>query len=416
MREIKHYYNFRMNKEKEEYFRDLEEVLQSLKKQIQIEEERNAKWSKIAKDEGLGSIVFNQENVESSTASSKDIMEDDRRKELSKEDRKYISDIKRALFSSKEINDAKATTDKDVEIIDNTMLWTMQGSPLSKTLHITGDGHRFKRWETNWKHPEFPSLMVTVEYDTTDAPEDIMWPENNPQNKSNDNSNLLSSLNQSREEYGASFHKSDKNIHPYTCVKNVNITIDIDDEDTGILFMNNEMEPLIEYCQIHNDIPFFFSNITKMLESCRERQQIVASHGMRREEGILRGFDQFGTIPTENDSYEILIKTSSRVVLASILWKIAFNADYQACLRIGETFKVNFTEKGQIIATECNFPEELTSNGKYPDWSNSETLHNLRQLSRMDIEDYPLPNTRTSTPLNSGQKGKGIGKRRKILT
>ena len=62
--------------------------------------------------------------------------------------------------------------------------------------------------------------------------------------------------------------------------------------------------------------------------------------------GILRGFDQFGTIPTENDSYEILIKTSSRVVLASILWKIAFNADYQACLRIGETFKVIFTEKG----------------------------------------------------------------------
>ena len=43
MREINHYYNFRMNKEKEEYFRDLEEVLQSLKKQIQIEEERNAK-------------------------------------------------------------------------------------------------------------------------------------------------------------------------------------------------------------------------------------------------------------------------------------------------------------------------------------------------------------------------------------
>ena len=66
-------------------------------------------------------------------------------------------------------------------------------------------------------------------------------------------------------------------------------------------------------------------------------------------EGILRGFDQFGTIPTENDSYEILIKTSSRIVLASILWKIAFNADRQACLRIGETFKVNFTEKGLIL-------------------------------------------------------------------
>ena len=29
-------------------------------------------------------------------------------------------------------------TDKDIEIIDNTMSWFMQGPPLSKTLHITG--------------------------------------------------------------------------------------------------------------------------------------------------------------------------------------------------------------------------------------------------------------------------------------
>ena len=62
--------------------------------------------------------------------------------------------------------------------------------------------------------------------------------------------------------------------------------------------------------------------------------------------GILRGFDQFGTIPTENDSYEILIKNSSKVVIASILWKIAFNADPQESMKIGETFRVNFTEKG----------------------------------------------------------------------
>jgi hypothetical protein len=63
----------------------------------------------------------------------------------------------------------------------------------------------------------------------------------------------------------------------------------------------------------------------------------------------LRGFDQFGTIPTENDSYEILIKNSSKVVIASILWKIAFHADPQKCMKIGETFRVNFTEKGNTL-------------------------------------------------------------------
>ena len=94
--------------------------------------------------------------------------------------------------------------------------------------------------------------MVTVEYDTTDAPEDILWPENTSKDKSNENSNILSSLNQSREEYVAPLQKNKKNIHPYTCIKNVNITIDIDDEDTGILFMNNEMEPLIDHCQVKN--------------------------------------------------------------------------------------------------------------------------------------------------------------------
>ena len=117
----------------------------------------------------------------------------------------------------------------------------------------SGDGHRFKRWESNWKHPEFPSLMVTVEYDTTDAPEEVLWPENSLQNQSNENSNILSSLNQSREECGAYTQKKTRNVHPYTCIKNVNITIDIDDEDTGILFMNNEMEPLIDYCQVKNN-------------------------------------------------------------------------------------------------------------------------------------------------------------------
>ena len=64
--------------------------------------------------------------------------------------------------------------------------------------------------------------------------------------------------------------------------------------------------------------------------------------------GILRGFEQFGTIPTENDSYEILIKNSSEVVIASVLWKIAFNADQESNLRIGETFRVIFTDQGML--------------------------------------------------------------------
>ena len=86
--------------------------------------------------------------------------------------------------------------------------------------------------------------MVTVEYDTTDAPEENLWPD--IQNKSN---NILTSLNRTQEEK-VNKVRNLKNNCSYTCVKNVNISIDIDDESTGILFMNNEMEPLIEYCQV----------------------------------------------------------------------------------------------------------------------------------------------------------------------
>ena len=71
---------------------------------------------------------------------------------------------------------------------------------------------------------------------------------------------------------------------------------------------------------------------------------------------------------------------------------------------------------GQTMATEYNFPEELMSVGRYSQWTTSEHLYNLTQLSKMDIDDYPLPDLRTSTPITSGQKGKGVGKRRKILT
>ena len=93
--------------------------------------------------------------------------------------------------------------------------------------------------------------MITVEYDTTDAPEQILWPD--IQNKSSNV--LVTSLDESKEENLRSdtFYNK-KNNCPYTCVKNVNISIDIDDEDTGLLFMNNEMEPLIEYCQVQNPI------------------------------------------------------------------------------------------------------------------------------------------------------------------
>ena len=111
------------------------------------------------------------------------------------------------------------------------------------------DGDRLQRWETNWKHPDFPSLMVTVEYDTTDAPEETLWPD--LQHNSN---NILTSLNQTKEEIikanAITNQRTSNNYLQATCVKNVNISIDIDDEDTGILFMNNEMEPLIEYCQV----------------------------------------------------------------------------------------------------------------------------------------------------------------------
>ena len=62
----------------------------------------------------------------------------------------------------------------------------------------------------------------------------------------------------------------------------------------------------------------------------------------------MRGFDQFGTIPAENDSYEILIKNSSKVIIASILWKIGFNADPDSAVTVGETFRVNFTNPGNL--------------------------------------------------------------------
>ena len=36
-------YNFRMEKEREQYFKDLEDVLRNLEKEVQREENRNAK-------------------------------------------------------------------------------------------------------------------------------------------------------------------------------------------------------------------------------------------------------------------------------------------------------------------------------------------------------------------------------------
>ena len=112
-----------------------------------------------------------------------------------------------------------------------------------------GEGARFQHWETNWKHPDFPNLMVAVEYDTTDADGQKLTP---TQVHLNSSSTFLKATGFSakpvREHATSTIHHINNCSQTY--VKNVNISIDIDDEDTGILFMNNEMEPLIEYCQV----------------------------------------------------------------------------------------------------------------------------------------------------------------------
>ena len=76
-----------------------------------------------------------------------------------------------------------------------------------------------------------------------------------------------------------------------------------------------------------------------------------------------------------------------------------------------------FHIKGQAIAAEFNFPDELISLGRYSKWTNSEHLHNLSQLSKMDMDDFEgsHSNQLTSTP-HLSSKGKGIGKRRKLLS
>ena len=112
-----------------------------------------------------------------------------------------------------------------------------------------GDGARFQHWETNWKHPDFPNLMVAVEYDTTDADEQKLTSAQVHLNSSSAFSNATGFPDKNIREHATSkiHHRSNCS---QTYVKNVNISIDIDDEDTGILFMNNEMEPLIEHCQV----------------------------------------------------------------------------------------------------------------------------------------------------------------------
>ena len=72
---------------------------------------------------------------------------------------------------------------------------------------------------------------------------------------------------------------------------------------------------------------------------------------------------------------------------------------------------------GHAIAVECNMPEELLATGKYVEWSISEHLYNLKQLSNMEVDDAGASaGILTSTPVERTQKGKGRGKRRKYTS
>jgi hypothetical protein len=172
-----------MQTEKENYFRDLEDVIQHLKKEVIREEDLNAKWDLIAKEEGLGCIIFNEENEQS--------VESESGSQRNEENKKRIDDLKKDFFRGVGVDNIKSIPAKDIDIIEGTMSWKIQGAPLCKTLHISGEGYRFQRWETNWKHPDFQNLMVTVEYDATDAPIEVLWPDTQ-----NNSHSLQSTLNQ----------------------------------------------------------------------------------------------------------------------------------------------------------------------------------------------------------------------------
>ena len=69
--------------------------------------------------------------------------------------------------------------------------------------------------------------------------------------------------------------------------------------------------------------------------------------------------------------------------LARMDWMINFDTVMQAFI---ESYSVSFTPRGQELAREYNFPEELFEHGFVPDWDAQNCIRNLNQLSMLENE------------------------------
>jgi len=162
-------------------------------------------------------------------------------------------------------------------------------------------------------------------------------------------------------------------------ISDVKISLEIP-EQLDRYYACSEIWLLIDYCTANNDLPLFFDTSNQLFRHWIVRQKVLEKFNLQKE---------YPMEENSSESFTVKLADKKKCEIAKIVWSIGF--DHNA-LKVNEKVSVNFSEMGQKLATDYNFPDEVLKTGKYDAWSAENYIENISKMINHESANESVEN------------------------
>lgn len=162
-------------------------------------------------------------------------------------------------------------------------------------------------------------------------------------------------------------------------ISNVKISLEMP-EQFDKYYACSEIWLLTDYCTANNDLPLFFDTSNKLFTHWIERQKVLEKFNLQKE---------YPMEENSSESFTVKLADKKKCEIAKIVWSIGFDNN---ALKVNENVSVKFSEMGQKLATDYNFPDEVLKTGKYDAWSAENYIENISKMINHESANESVEN------------------------
>jgi len=232
--------------------------------------------------------------------------------------------------------------------------------PSSKCVELTNQVNIWKI-DTMSCHPvRSETLDISSEHGVTKQRHAVRW-------KHGDEANV-----ESMHFWAAIEYTTSESGGAVESISNVSISLEMP-EDLDKYYVAYEIRFLIDYCTTHNNLPLFFAKSAQLFSQWGERYKLLKKFDLEKE----------CQMTEQNlEPFRVKLLDDKKGEIANIIWSIRF---VERTLEIKEEIFATFSERGEQLAKECNFPEELLETGKYDAWTPENYIDNIIKLINLEM-------------------------------